>query len=443
MAQPGNSEQPTNAPKSQSKAQPKSQIKSQPKYRVGMIFSGGPAPAANSVIGACVAALLGHGHECIGFYHGYSQLQDYHPVSQRLLPEKHYHIFDETDLEGYRNRQGIIIGTARSNPGKEIANLEDLKDPKKSEKLRNVYSALVDLKIDALISIGGDDTLRTANLIAEYQKTLPEGHRHVNVIHLPKTIDNDYPGIDFTFGFFTAVDIMTKEALNLRADAQATSSYYIIETMGRKAGWLAYGTAIAGEANMVVGIEDIQSGNLQDKNGYLSLGKLAQRVVDLILTRERHYEKKYGTVVIAEGLAEKLPPEQLSRLGKDEHGHISLGKVDLGKMLGAEVAELYQKHTGEKKKVTAVQLGYESRCAAPHAFDVMLGSQLGVGGFRAVTEGRDAQMVSTNGQFDITFVPFSQIVAGENLRADVRFIQSGSDFQQLARFLETRVESQG
>ena len=404
------------------------------KYRVGMIFSGGPAPAANSVIGACVAALLSHGHECLGFYHGYSHLQEAKP----LLPDKHYHVFGEKDLEGYRNRQGIIIGTARSNPGKAIENLADLEDEQKTEKLRNVYSALVDLEIDTLISIGGDDTLRTANLVVEYQRRLGAEHRHINVIHLPKTIDNDYPGIDFTFGFFTAVDIMAKEALNLRADAQATSAYYIIESMGRKAGWLAYGTAIAGEANMVIGVEDLKP--LLDHLGYLSMDKLAKRVLDLMITREKYYDKDYGTVVLAEGLAEKLPPESMPELGRDEHGHISLGNVDLAKRLAAEVAARYEQNFGQKKKVTAVQLGYESRCAAPHAFDVMLGSQLGVGGYRAVVEGRDAHMVSTNGQFDITFVPFGNIIAGENLRADVRFIETGSDFHQLARFLETRVE---
>ncbi|MEM9423787.1 MAG: 6-phosphofructokinase [Spirochaetota bacterium] len=408
------------------------------KYRVGIIFSGGPAPAANSVIGACVAALLGHGHECLGFFHGYSNLQEYHPVAKRLLPDKHYHIFDEKDLEGYRNRQGIIIGTARSNPGKEIQSIADFDDEKKCEKLRNVYSALVDLKIDALISIGGDDTLRTANLIVKYQQRLGPEHQHVNVIHLPKTIDNDYPGIDFTFGFFTAVDIMAKEALNLRADAQATSAYYIIETMGRKAGWLAYGTAIAGEANMVIGVEDVS--DFLDSQGFLSLDKLANRILELIVIREKQYDKKYGTVVLAEGLAEKLPQEAMSNLSRDEHGHLSLGNVDLGKMLAAELSVRYEKNFGQKKKITAVQLGYESRCAAPHAFDVMLGSQLGVGGFRAVVEGRDAHMVSTNGQFELTFVPFDEIVTGENLRADVRFIEPGSDFHQLARFLETRVE---
>src|SRR5690349_25027705 len=117
---------------------------------------------------------------------------------------------------------------------------------------------MVDLEVDALISIGGDDTLKTANFLYEYQKTLPQDARRVHVVHLPKTIDNDYRGIDFTFGFFTAVDVMAKELMNLRADALATGSYFIVETMGRKAGWLSYGVAIAGEANLVLAGEDIE-----------------------------------------------------------------------------------------------------------------------------------------------------------------------------------------
>src|SRR6185369_4532627 len=97
--------------------------------------------------------------------------------------------------------------------------------------------------------------------------------------HLPKTIDNDYRGIDFTFGFFTAVDVMAKELQNLRADAIATSSYVIVETMGRKAGWLSYGVAIAGEANLVLAVEDVQGALALDDGGEvrLSLDALIDR----------------------------------------------------------------------------------------------------------------------------------------------------------------------
>src|SRR6266550_2486842 len=225
--------------------------------RVGLVFSGGPAPAANAVISAAAISFLEDNREVIGFFHGYSNLQDYHPVTHRLLPDEHYRIFEEKDLSGLRNTRGIVIGTARTNPGKGIEKPDDLDDLKKTVRLRNVYNALVDLEIDALISIGGDDTLKTANFLYEYQKRLPKEARRVQVVHLPKTIDNDYRGIDFTFGFFTAVDVMAKELQNLRADAIATRSYFVVETMGRKAGWLSYGVAIAGEANLVLAVEDV------------------------------------------------------------------------------------------------------------------------------------------------------------------------------------------
>src|ERR1043165_3489828 len=225
--------------------------------RVAIVFSGGPAPAANAVISAAAISFMEDGREVIGFFHGYSTLQDYHPVPRRLLPDEHYRIFEERDVNGLRNSRGIVIGTARANPGKGIERPEHLADPARTERLRNVYNALVDLDIDALISIGGDDTLKTANFLYQYQNRLPAGGRRVQVVHLPKTIDNDYRGIDFTFGFFTAVDVMAKELQNLRADAIATSSYFIVETMGRKAGWLSYGVAIAGEANLVLAVEDV------------------------------------------------------------------------------------------------------------------------------------------------------------------------------------------
>jgi len=406
--------------------------------RVGLVFSGGPAPGANAVISSAAISFLEDGREVIGFFHGYSNLQDYHPVTKRLLPDEHYRIFTERDLSGLRNSRGIVIGTARANPGKGIEKPADLDDPAKTARLRNVYNAMVDLEIDALISIGGDDTLKTANFLHEYQKHLPKEARRVQVVHLPKTIDNDYRGIDFTFGFFTAVDVMAKELQNLRADAIATSSYFVIETMGRKAGWLSYGVAIAGEANLVLAVEDV-TGSLS-VDGHLSLDALIDRVVDLMIAREKR-GKHYGTVVLAEGLAEMLPEDQIKNLPRDEHGHLSLGRIDLGKLVAALATDRYTKRTGGKKKVTGLQLGYESRCAPPHAFDVMLGSQLGIGAYRAlVEENLDGFLVSVVGQLDLAYVPFKDLVNQQTLKTEVRFIKPGSDYHRLARFLETRTD---
>ncbi|HJL14011.1 MAG TPA: 6-phosphofructokinase [Sandaracinaceae bacterium LLY-WYZ-13_1] len=407
--------------------------------RVGLIFAGGPAPGANAVISAAATSFLSNGHEVIGFFHGYSNLMEYHPVSHRLLPDQHYRVFEEHDLRGLRNARGIVIGTSRANPGKPIEVPADLDDAEKTALLRNVYTAFVDLEIDALVSIGGDDTLKTANLLHEYQRRLPEDAKRVRIVHLPKTIDNDYRGIDFTFGFFTAVDVMAKEVENLRADAIATSAYFIVETMGRKAGWLAYGVAIAGEANLVIATED--AARMTGDDGLLDPIKLADQIVDLILMREERFDKHYGTIVLAEGLAEMLPHSVLEGTPRDEHGHVSLSKMDLGKLMAQVVAERYLERTGRKKKVTGVQLGYEGRCAPPHAFDVMLGSQLGIGAYRAlVEEGLDARMVSCGGQLDLCYVPFGELVNPETLKTEVRYIEPGSDFHQLARFLESRAE---
>ncbi|HRI51397.1 MAG TPA: 6-phosphofructokinase [Pseudomonadota bacterium] len=407
--------------------------------RIGMIFAGGPAPASNAVIGAAAISFLEDEREVVGFFHGYSNLQDYHPITHRLVPDTHYRIFCEKDLRGLRNSRGIIIGTSRANPGKGISGPPDLEDPGKTTHLRNVYCALVDMEIDALVSIGGDDTLKTANLLYEYQKRLPAKARRVQIIHLPKTIDNDYSGIDFTFGFFTAVDFMAKEVQNLRADAIATSAYYIIETMGRKAGWLSYGVSIAGEANLVLAPEDV--GESLQSDGRLDLHKLADRIVELALLRESRYNKHYGTVVIAEGLGELLPEQALDTASHDEHGHLSLGKLDLGKLLAKVVAKRYEQRTGRKKKFTGLQLGYESRCAPPHAYDVMLGSQLGIGAYRAlVEENLDGHLVSVRGQLELHYVPFKDLINQQTLKTEVRLIRPGSDFHRLARFLEPRVD---
>jgi 6-phosphofructokinase 1 len=275
----------------------------------------------------------------------------------------------------------------------------------------------------------------------------------VRIVHVPKTIDNDYRGIDFTFGFFTAVDVMARELLNLRADAMATSSYFVVETMGRKAGWLAYGVAIAGEAHMVVAVEDVVGDLAVEEKSRdaatgatrtavkLSMDRLVEHVVELILARERR-GKDYGTIVLAEGLAEMLPETYLGDVARDEHGHVSLGRIDIGRLVAKLASERYEERTGKPKKVTGVQHGYESRCAEPHAFDVVLGSQLGRGAFLALTDkGLDGHMVSVAGQLDLRYVPFSDIIDPVTLRAEVRFVKRGSDFHRLAEALGTKVTS--
>jgi 6-phosphofructokinase len=411
--------------------------------KVAILFAGGPAPAANAVISACAISCINNGVEVVGIKHGYSSLIDY-SADQPLVEGEDYLKLHEIMLRRTRSKQGIIIGTARANPGKQVTSPADLKDDEKTAPLRRVYEGLRSLGVDALVSIGGDDTLKTANKLKMYQDLLPEGSHKIPVIHVPKTIDNDYSGIDFTFGYFTAVETLGMEISNLHADAEASRAYFMVESMGRSAGWLAYGAAISGEANMVLSVEDIvgdlRSPNSTEDRIVMDIDAVVEKIVRMIRHRKENQNKEYGVVVLAEGLAEYLSDEALADVPRDDHGHISVAHVDLGKMFAKRVAAEYERQTGTKRKITGLQLGYESRCARPQAFDVMLGSQLGVGAYRALCEDkRNGAMVSVSGQLDLHYVPFEDLVDPDTLVTKVRFIESGCDFQLLARFLETQV----
>ncbi len=208
--------------------------------RVAILFAGGPAPGANAVISTAAFSLMKAGIEVIGIKHGYSHLIDF-DGTKPLEEGKAYIRITHEKLHHTRTSQGIMIGTARTNPGKSVSSPEHLQDPERSAPLRRVYEALRSLNVDALISIGGDDTLKTANKMKMYQDTLsPEMHR-MPVIHLPKTIDNDYSGIDFTFGYFTAAETLAGEIRNLNHDASAGQAYFLCETMAEAQAGLRMG----------------------------------------------------------------------------------------------------------------------------------------------------------------------------------------------------------
>ena len=173
--------------------------------KVAILFAGGPAPAANAVISTCAASFVRNGIGVLGIKHGYTSLSEYSPERPLVLGRDYIDI-DLNVLRRTRNSQGILIGTARTNPGKNISSPSHLDDPERSAPLRRVYEGLCSLGVDALISIGGDDTLKTANKFQLFQDRLPADAHRIPVVHLPKTIDNDYSGIDFTFGYFTAVE---------------------------------------------------------------------------------------------------------------------------------------------------------------------------------------------------------------------------------------------
>jgi 6-phosphofructokinase 1 len=418
--------------------------------RIAILFAGGPAPGANAVISTAATSFMRQGTEVIGMKHGYSSLADFSPA-QPLVAGRDYVKITPDFIKRTRSGQGIMLGTARTNPGKMVSSPAHFDDPEKVKKLANVYAGLRSLGVEALISIGGDDTLKTANKFKMFQDRLPPGELRIPVVHLPKTIDNDYMGIDFTFGYFTAVDTLGSEIRNLLYDAEASRGYFLCETMGRSAGWLSYGAAIAGEASLVISVEDIHGKyrgeeTVTNPDGttrikpVMDIDLVVGRIVKMMRVREEQEGKQYGVIVLAEGLAEYLPAKSLEGIPRDDHGHISISHVQLGKMFAKLVAEEFKKQTGRSRKVVGLQLGYEARCAKPHAFDVMLGSQLGVGAYRALAErGLNGVMVSVSGQLDLNFVPFEELVNPETLVTVVRYVERGSDFHRLARFLETYI----
>lgn len=415
--------------------------------RVAILFSGGPAPAANAVISSAAFSLLQAGVEVIGIKHGYSHLIDFDPAKP-LVEGKHYLRFTLESLEFMRTEAGIRIGTARANPGKIVKGPADLKDAEKTAPLRRCYQALRSLDVDALVSIGGDDTLKTANKMKLFQETLPASEKRMPVIHLPKTIDNDYSGIDFTFGYFSSAEVLANEIRNLNRDGAASQAYYIAEAMGRSAGWLAYGAAIAGDACMVLSVEDIigemETTETIDDNGtkltrkIMNMEAILAKMVSMMLAREK-LGRNYGVIVIAEGLAEYLPESYLAGIPRDDFGHLAVANADIGKIVAKSLAEAYKKATGKTRKVNGLQMGYESRCCMPTAFDVMLGSQIGIGAYQALIEQKlNGVMISVGGQFDMSFVPFEQLVDPATLVTRVRFIERTSDFHRLARLLEQK-----
>jgi 6-phosphofructokinase len=436
--------------------------------RVAILFSGGPAPAANAVIASAAICFSKNGIEVLGIRNGYTQLMEYKP-GKKLTEGEAYKRLEHRDLDGARTSAGIMIGTARANPGKKIKRIEDLKDPQATAPLKTVYDALRSLEVEALVSIGGDDTLTTAAKFRAWQDTLPPDQKRIRVVHLPKTIDNDYHGIDFTFGYFTAVEFLATQCRNLLSDARSTNAYYVAQVMGRQAGWLAYGAAIAGESSLVIGLEDIPDAwwttedtvnpatgqKVLDEQGkpiprkVIKLEPVIDRIVDTIVARDKE-GKSYGVIVMAEGIAEHLPlgeireclPEQEYKdLAADEFGHFPVSQLKYTGRICRLVNDAYEKRTKKKKKkMSALQFGYEVRCQIPTAFDVILGSQVGVGAYRALAEkGKDAVMVSVTGQLALTYEPFANLIDPKTLRAKARPINPEEDFHQLARYLEVKV----
>lgn len=400
------------------------------KLKAALLHSGGPAPGGNRVLSGAAKQFLDRGIPVIGFLNGYEFIQELPP--QDLRPKEHFIEINKDVASEAIDANCIILKTSRANPGKEIKNPSDLDDPKKTENLDRIIDTLKYLKVGALISIGGDDTLKTANYLYELSKRRVEKNPDFlfqnAIIHVPKTIDNDYYGIPWTFGYFTAAEAAGRIVRGLYDDAKATNCYHVVELMGRKAGWYTAAASIFARGTKAIIPEDFEGKKF-------SLAVLADDLINIVLKREED-GRGYGVFCVAEGLADLLAKEEKARMDTDRFGNLRLGEAKIGDHLAKELEKLYHEKTGTKKSFKPQITGYETRQNPPSLYDALLTSQLGVGAYRLIEQNRFGEMVTVRDNLEIDGIPFGKLIDPETLKVKNRNIDPQGDFYNLLRSLE-------
>ncbi|MFQ5604731.1 MAG: diphosphate--fructose-6-phosphate 1-phosphotransferase [bacterium] len=374
----------------------------QPK-KLGILVGGGPAPGINSVIGAATIRSIITGTEVVGILDGFKWLMRGDIAHTKKMTIK--------DVSRIHFRGGSYIGISRANPTKNKKHLEV------------TVTSLLRLNIDKLITIGGDDTAYSALKLEE----MADGR--IKVVHVPKTIDNDLDlphGIS-TFGFQTARHFGVEIIKNLMVDGHTTSRWYYVVTMGRKAGHLALGIGKAAGATLTIIPEEFH-----DENP-LTLKRLVDILVGAAIKR-LSYGRADGVAVLAEGLVEKLSPDEIKSLGsveRDAHDNIRIAEINFGEILKA----LVQKRLAEfgiKTTIVAKNIGYELRCADPIPFDMEYTRDLGFCAAKFILQGGNAAMVSIQ---EGRFVPlyFKDILDKKTGRTRVRMVNVKSESFHIAR----------
>ncbi len=370
--------------------------------KLAILVAGGPAPGINSVIGAATIRAIVEGIEVIGIKDGFKWIME-GDVSHTKELTIH-------NVSRIHFRGGSYIGISRSNPTKNKKHLE------------NTVTSLLRLNVDKLITIGGDDTAFSALKVDE----MAAGR--IKVVHVPKTIDNDLDlphGIP-TFGFQTARHIGVEVVKNLMVDAQTTSRWYFIISMGRKAGHLALGIGKAAGATLTLIPEEFPGKTI----------KLSQ-VVDILvgaIIKRMSYGRTDGVAVLAEGLVEHLDPkemESLINIERDAHDNIRLAEVNFGEILKYHVQERLKEYS-LKATIVAKNIGYELRCADPIPFDMEYTRDLGFAASQFMLNGGSGAMVSIQGGH---FVPlyFKDILDPSTGRTRVRMVDPASESFYVAR----------
>jgi len=370
--------------------------------KLAILVGGGPAPGINSVIGAATIRAAVEGVDVIGIKDGFKWI-----MQGDITHVKELNI---QNVSRIHFRGGSYIGISRSNP---------TKDPK---HLENAVTSLLRLNVDKLITIGGDDTAFSALKVNE----MASGR--IRVVHVPKTIDNDLDlphGIP-TFGFQTARHIGVDIVKNLMVDAQTTSRWYFVVSMGRKAGHLALGIGKATGATITLIPEEFSHKKIKFSH-----------IVDILvgaIIKRLSYGKPDGVAIIAEGLVEHLDHtdlESLVEVERDAHDNIRIAEINFGEILKTKVQERL-KEFGLKATVVAKNIGYELRCADPIPYDMEYTRDLGFSAAQFILDGGSGAMVSIQ---NARFVPmyFKDIIDPETLKTKVRLVDPASESFYIAR----------
>jgi ATP-dependent phosphofructokinase / diphosphate-dependent phosphofructokinase len=319
--------------------------------RVGVLTGGGDCPGLNAVIRAVVRkGVAEYGMEFVGFRDGWRG-----PLQNETTK------LGVGEVRGILPRGGTILGSSRTNPFAIEGGVEKIKDN------------LVANGLDALIAIGGEDTLGVATKLADLD---------VAVVGVPKTIDNDLSGTDFTFGFDTAVNVAMEAIDRLHTTAESHHRVLVVEVMGRHAGWIALHSGLAGGANIILIPEQPYD---------------IERVCAQV---ESRFATRYSPIiVVAEGATPSGGEESLASADRDQFGHVRHGGV------GDRLAKEIERRTG--KEARAVVLGHIQRGGTPTAFDRWLATRFGLHAVGAVHDGDFGTMMALRGT-EIVRVPLSE-----------------------------------
>ena len=376
---------------------------------VGIIVGGGPAPGINGVISSAAIEAINEGKDAVGIMDGFKSLCEGN--TNCAVP------LTIAEVSRIHSQGGSILRTSREKP-------ERIR-----EKFKTIMSTLKAIGVKYLITIGGEGTLFLANKIEK------EARGSINVVHVPKTIDNDIPlpGGAPTFGYQTARHWGVEIVNNIMEDAKTTGRWYFIMTMGRLSGYLALGIGKAAGATVTLISEEF-------KEQKISFKKLSDILVGSIIKR-LSMQRDHGVAILAEGIADRLDLDELAQYEdyvKDETGRIRLSEIQLGRIL-----KTFAKGTLESMgiNITIVDknIGYELRAADPIPFDIEYTRNLGYGAVRYLLKGGTGSMIVFDEGF-LRPIPFVEMIDYETGLMKIRKVDTSSETYEVGRKYMLRLE---